>query len=74
MTKLSEELNVPPKRRITIPEGSVAVALPAQLYAEVIGICKLIRRGKKLSPEEKKAMHDIAGDLLLALIESENGL
>lgn len=71
MPELSEIINVPPKRRITIPEGSVAVILPRQIAEDVKGLCFRVRGSRRLAADEKIAMHEIAGDLLLALVEAE---
>lgn len=73
MMDIREELNAPPKRRITIPEGSVAVILPKQFAEDVIGMCFRVRRGRRLAADEKQAMHKIAGDLLLAIVEAIDG-
>lgn len=72
MTHLSEVINVPPKRRITIPENHVAVILSKDTAHDVQAMLFLIRKGKRLPAGEKFAIHQIAGDLLLAIVEAEN--
>lgn len=71
MTNLSDELNVSPRRRITIPEGHIAIVLPSTVADDVREMCFLLRKSKRFTPEDKKAVHGIAGDLLLAIIEGE---
>jgi hypothetical protein len=69
---IREELNEPPARRITIPQGHVAVLLPNVLFDEVRSMCKLIRAKRRPDGQEKNQMQSIAGSLLLALIDAED--
>lgn len=71
MTKLSDEMNISPKRRITIPEHHIALLLPCEVALDVKAMCFLLRKHGRVRPEDKNGMHAIAGDLLLALVEAE---
>lgn len=73
MTELAEIINVHPKRRITIPEGHIAVVMSKETCEGLMATCFLIRRGKKFSPEEKEFLHKATGELLLMLFEASNG-
>jgi hypothetical protein len=73
MADLREELDVPIKRRVTIPEGSVAVMLPFATARDLKSMCLLVRKSRRYSAEEKNAMDCIAGHVLLALLDAEDG-
>jgi hypothetical protein len=73
MTKLSDVINVPPKRRITIPEGYKALILRNVNVAELKSLMLLIRKGRRFTAEEKQVLPKIAGDILLAIMEAEDG-
>ena len=59
------------KHRITVSENNVALILPRKIADDVKAMCFLIRKGRKYSTQDKNAMQEIAGDLLLAVIEAE---
>jgi hypothetical protein len=67
---LAEEILARPKSRITIPEGHLALILPAGVVHDVKQLCLFIRRGGKR--KDVDALHSIAGDLLLAVVEAED--
>jgi hypothetical protein len=61
-------------RRITVPDDHVAIILSAQLADELMALMKVIRqRCRKLNadPEHQEGYKDVAGDVLLALLEAK---
>lgn len=59
-------------RRLTVPDGHLAILLSHDLAAELRSLCLSLRRGRgKLKPDDREGAYDIAGDLLLALMEAE---
>jgi hypothetical protein len=68
---IRDELNVSPRRRITVPEGSRAIIIPERIVEDIASMCKLLRRTTRIPADDQKAVHAIAGDLLLAIVESE---
>jgi hypothetical protein len=73
MPNLADEMNVSPRQRVTIPEDHVALILPRQIIADVQAMLFLIRKGRRVDPATRDSMKAIAGELLLALLEAENG-
>jgi predicted DNA-binding antitoxin AbrB/MazE fold protein len=72
MSNLADEMNVNPKRRITIPEGSRAIIIPEQLAEETRSVCITLRKLKALKKEEFEPIRGVLADLLLAIVEAEN--
>ena len=70
---IREELDVHPSRRVTIPGDSVAIILPIEIARDVKSMCILLRKTRRLNAEEKLAMQHIAGAVLLALLDTEEG-
>lgn len=58
-------------RRITIPEDHVAVILPSQLADELMSMAKTIRSLRKVGGEDSYPYRQVAGDLMLALLEAK---
>lgn len=57
-------------KRITIPEGHVALILPTMLAAELEAMCRLLRKSKWPANDEARApVVAICGDILLALLD-----
>lgn len=61
------------KRRLTIPEGSVAIVLPAQLAQELYLLCKALRNPKRNLRERLNTISasKVASDILLELIDGD---
>ena len=60
-------------RRITIPEDHVALIIPAQLADELMSMAKTIRTLRKVGGEADYPYKQVAGDLMLALLEAKEG-
>lgn len=72
MTDLVDELHASPRQRITVPENHTALIIPIAFLTDMKSICLLLRRGKRLNPEDKFAINSIAGELLLAVVDAED--
>jgi hypothetical protein len=72
VTNLADEMNVPPRRRITIPDASYAIVVSSELLQEVKALCFLLRGQRRIPTELRNGMTSIAGDLLLAIVEAEH--
>lgn len=57
--------------RITVPEGHIALVMTKEAGEGLKATCFLLRRNKKPSTEERKFLHGVAGEILLAVIEAE---
>ena len=57
-------------RRLTVPEGQTSLVLPEQLASELRSLLAIIRRGQPLPPATRTAARGIAGDVLLAMLDS----
>lgn len=55
--------------RITVPNDQVAVLMPIELAQELYHLCVTIRKAKRLKIDEP--MHKVAGDVMLAVLASE---
>lgn len=73
MTDLADELNVSPRCRITVPENCLALVLPRTSVDDIRSMLILIRKGKRIDPATRNYMKEISGELLLAILEAENG-
>lgn len=69
------------KTRITVPEGHVALVLTSQRATELSDLCRLLRRelkhkvkkgGKYPANSTEVGMYEIAGDIMLALLEARS--
>ena len=62
-------------KRITVPEGHVAPILSADLAAEILSMCKGIRKLRRVGGEEPEYPYrEIAGDLILAILEAPEAI
>ena len=55
--------------RISVPDHSIAVIMPIEKAQELYHLCVMIRKTKRLQVD--KPIHDIAGELALAILASE---
>lgn len=55
--------------RVTVPEGHVALVLPNMLANELESMCRMLRKHRKYSTQDKNAFQSIAGDILLAMLD-----
>lgn len=56
--------------RVTVPENHVAVIIPERLASELVSLAFLIRHTRRPDPQDKMAMYNVAGDLLIALLDA----
>jgi hypothetical protein len=63
-------MDITKPKRVTVPEGSVAIIVPQQLAEELASLAFHVRLVRRASPEDRMAMYNIAGDLLISLLDA----
>lgn len=59
-------------KRVTIPDGALAIIVPAHQAEEFYNLCRLIRAQGAKAIKDHPASHSICGDFMLAYIEAKD--